>query len=71
MSLDSCQLELSSMVGSTGDVKGFLGGFEIDVIDEGEFPWGPVFEYLMELAHSIWITKREGVLVIKTKPPSV
>jgi len=70
MSFDTCQLELTQIVRDTGDVSGYLGGFEIIVLKENEFPYPIVFDYLSSISHDIWVVKREERIVIKTKPAS-
>jgi hypothetical protein len=50
-------------------VNSFVGGFEIKVLDGELFPWENVLEFILSLPHQVWITRFEGSLVIKTKPP--
>ncbi len=70
MSMDSCQIELSKLVADTGEVLGYLGGFEIIVLKE-EFPYRLVFDFLLSLPHDIWLSKRDSKIVIKTKPANI
>jgi len=71
MSFDTCQIELTQIVRDTGDVTGYLGGFEIVILKEDEFPYTLVLDYLLSMPHDIWIVKREEKIVIKTKPVSI
>jgi hypothetical protein len=61
-------MELTHIVMDTGEVRGYLAGFEIVVLKEKEFPYAVIFDYLLMLPHSIWVIKSEEKLVIKTKP---
>ncbi len=67
--LISCEIELKRLIGDTGQVNSFVGGFEINVLDGELFPWEIVLEVLLALPQQVWITRFEGRLVIKTKPP--
>ncbi|MFH0850702.1 MAG: hypothetical protein V1924_07180 [Candidatus Bathyarchaeota archaeon] len=50
-------------------MNSFVGGFEIKVLDGELFPWENVLEFLLSLPQYVWVTRYEGSLVIKTKPP--
>ena len=67
--LISSENELKRLIGDTGQVNSFVGGFEIKVLDGELFPWENVLEFILSLPHQVWITRFEGSLVIKTKPP--
>ena len=67
--LISCEIELKRLIGDTGKLSSFVGGFEISVLDGELFPWEIVLEVLLALPHSVWVTRSDGSLVIKTKPP--
>jgi len=67
--LISCENELKRLIGDTGQVNSFVGGFEIKVLDGELFPWENVMEFLLSLPQHVWVTRYEGSLVIKTKPP--
>jgi len=60
---------LKRLIGDTGTVSSFVGGFEINVLDGELFPWEIVLEVLLALPHEVWVKRFEGGLVIKTKPP--
>lgn len=66
--LISCENELKRLIGDTGQVDSFVGGFEIKVLDGELFPWENVLEFLLSLPQHVWVTSGEGGLVIKTKP---
>ena len=67
--LISCEIELKRLIGDTGQVSSFVGGFEIKVLDGELFPWELVLETLLSLPHNVWITRFEGSLMVKSKPP--
>lgn len=62
---------LKVVIAETGEIYPHVGGFEIKVFDPVVFPWGKVLTYLLDIPHNVWITKENGNLVIKTKPPSI
>jgi hypothetical protein len=66
--LISCENELKRLIGDTGQVNSYVGGFEIKVLDGELFPWENVLEFLISIPQLVWITSFEGSLVIKTKP---
>ncbi|MFH1560788.1 MAG: hypothetical protein ABID84_05205 [Chloroflexota bacterium] len=70
MSMD-IQGALRSAVGTSGRVNPAYGGFDIEVNEPAEFPWGRVLELLLALQHDVWVKKRRDRLVIMSKPPPV
>ncbi|MEX2722118.1 MAG: hypothetical protein Q6362_012010 [Candidatus Wukongarchaeota archaeon] len=59
------------MVKENGVVTPAAGGVKIIVYNPLEFPWCEVLTLLVDLDQDVWVSKREGILTILSKPPSV
>jgi len=61
---------IERMISETGIVKPKYGGYEIQVVNETVFPWPALFKVLLESSMEVWITRKDGTIVISCKPPS-
>lgn len=65
------ETRIKKMIGETGAVNPKYGGYEICVLNEVMFPWAAVFKVLLESYLEVWLSKKDGSIVITCKPPSV
>jgi hypothetical protein len=59
---------LKEAIEDTGEVNALYGGFEVRIDDPDQFPWYKILNLLIEIGHEIWITKKEDVIHITSKP---
>ncbi len=73
MALEQTDLgdRVRSAAGSTADVKGSYGGLEITVLDPEAFPWPSVMDALTDVGQDVWVVRRDGVLMVRSKPPAI
>ncbi len=67
----SYEARLKFMAGETGEVHSHVGGVEIMVLDASNFPWGEILSFLLDTPQSVWITKENDTIIIKTKPVTI
>ncbi|MEM3004361.1 MAG: Lrp/AsnC ligand binding domain-containing protein [Candidatus Bathyarchaeia archaeon] len=61
---------IERIIGETGVVKPKYGGYEVQVVNEAVFPWSALFNVLLESSMEVWVTRKDGMIVISSKPPS-
>ncbi len=59
---------LSEVIGDTGAVQSFLGGYRIRVFHTGAFPWEEAVKVLVFRDFKIYITRKKAEIVIEAQP---
>ncbi len=62
------QDKVIKIVGDTGEIIPEYGGYEIMIVKPDLFPWHAALGLLIETGQEIWITKKDGEIIIKTAP---
>jgi hypothetical protein len=60
--------KLIEAVKGTGEVNALYGGFEVRVDNPTRFPWYKILSLLIEIGHEIWVSKKEDIIHITSKP---
>jgi hypothetical protein len=59
---------LKKMVKETGEVHSVYGGFEVAVTKPTLFPWYRVIHELLEIGQNVWMSKKEGTILVRSEP---
>jgi hypothetical protein len=59
---------LRYLMGDTGDLQEYMGGFRIKVYHIRAFPWGEVFKMLVYRDFKVYVTRHKADLFIEAAP---
>lgn len=62
---------LEAAIGDAGEILSEYGGFIIYIKQPKRFPWYDVARMLLRASMEVWISEKEGLLVIRCKPEPV
>lgn len=60
--------ELIWLIGDTGEVHEWLGGFKVKVYHSRSFPWDDVFKALLYREFKVYVTRHKADLFIEAVP---
>jgi hypothetical protein len=58
---------LNKIVGSTGRITRFYGGYEIEILDPISFPWCDVMLTMQNMGYDVWLSKKDNVYYVTCK----
>ena len=60
--------ELNWLIGDTGAVQDWMGGYKIKVFHTRGFPWDDVFKSLLYRNFKVYVTRHKADLFIEAQP---
>ncbi len=60
--------ELAKLIGVTGGLQEYMGGYRIAVYHASAFPWDGVFKVLLYRDFQVFVTRRKADIFIEAKP---
>lgn len=60
--------ELNWLIGDTGALQDWMGGYKIKVFHTRAFPWDDVFKSLLYRNFKVYVTRHKADLFIEAQP---